>query len=65
MEGSLLRNESEKLAVVQKVHMGFAYTFPDMSVSLAVVPIILIRISLVNLHACWVFLAGKTCRIRH
>lgn len=54
-----MRNESEKLAVVQKVHTDFAYAFPDMPFNLAVVPIILMRISLVNLHACWVFLAGK------
>ena len=56
-----MRNEPEKLAVVQKDHIGFAYAFPDTSVNLAVVPIILMRISLVNLHACWVFLVGRKC----
>lgn len=61
MEGSLLRNGSEKLAVVQKDHIGFAYAFPHTSVNLAVVSVILMRISLVNLYACWVFLVGEKC----
>lgn len=51
--------ESEQLAVVQKAHICFAYAFPDTPVNLAVVPVILMRISLVNLPACWVFLVGK------